>query len=332
MSADNSEQSLWQETLMITGTFSLQSSSAVSAKGADIKYAKNSSELRNRFLSEIAARKAQDSSESLKIDLKTAPAGTPAEESILRDNPNPYSAFFSEALTVSKDSTHYLIAGVEFSSEAYSRSKSVLKAAADSLDVGTGRNSGLDYRSHAEISLADSTLATWAQDTLSEDQAKVVTDAFTTHVSKLKGRQSILINTRRYTGASETSESYYGIKRIISNSEIDALSSATENQFPKITGLKSTGPQEKTASTQIATNKSLIEELRSMFAALDVHQKDSLLNQKAAYSQLMAPAFSECGLKTDQHRLSVETDFLAFRNLIDRILGAGSGSQIYEQV
>lgn len=299
----------------------------------DTKYRIDVSKIQEKIQTELSKNKLQENSNIQKIDISNFNSiSKPQANEIERDNPNPYSAFFSSATTISKDSQDYMINGVKFSEEEYSKAKSVLSAAAESLGIGIGKNTDIDYRNYAEMALAGKAIDTWCHDNLTDEQSEIVSDAFKMHTSVLKSRQGILVNSGRFTGELETTESYYGVKSIVSQEVMDTITSKFSKNYPKLTGLKKITSSDRTAMTHIATNQNLIKELEKAFSAVDLNSVDPLQELKSIYSKMMQPSFVECGLKPESQDNMVNFAFDSFNNILDRINSAGSSLKMSEKI
>jgi hypothetical protein len=299
----------------------------------DTKYKIDVSKIQEKIQTELSKNKLQENSNIQKIDISNFNSiSKPQTKEIERDNPNPYSAFFSSATTISKDSLDYMINGVKFSEEEYSKAKSVLNAAVESLGVGTGKNTNIDYRNYAEMALASNAIDTWCHDNLTDEQSEIVSDAFKRHSSVLKSRQGILVNSGRFTGELETTESYYGVKSIVPQEVMDTITSKFNKDNPKLTGLKKLTSSDRTAMTHIATNQNLIKDLENVFSNVDLKSTNPLQGLKSTYSKMMQPTFVECGLKQDGQDNMVNFAFESFSNILDKISAAGSAQKMSEKV
>ena len=234
-------------------------------------------------------------------------------------------AFFRKDMPKVTTDGGYLIGGVMFSKEELEQCRVVMKAAADSIGCGIGKNTNIDYRNYAQMGIAESSVKAYASEHLSEEQAAVVNKAMQEYNEALIDLEKETLRDAGYvkTGYEGLSE-YYGMAHELSDGEIEAINKRKE-EMSRITG-RYYAPSVKgmTAVVQSATNKELIDNVTDLFTNLDVTDEQSVNAAVENYKKLMRPAYIAYGMNDSDGSLTrvLNKDAENFRKQISTLLPA----------
>ena len=220
-----------------------------------------------------------------------------------------------------------LIGGVTFSKEELEQCRIVMKAATDSIGCGVGKNTNIDYRNYAQMSIAESSVKAYASEHLSEEQAAVVNRAMQEYNEALIDLEKQTFSGEEYVKSEyEELSDYYGMARVLSDGEIDAINKLKE-EMSRITG-RYYPPSVKgmTAGVQSATNEDLKKEIADLFTNLDVTDEKSVNAAVEKYKELMRPAYTAYGMNDTHGSLSkiLNQDVANFKMQISNLLLAAN--------
>lgn len=198
-----------------------------------------------------------------------------------------------------------MIGGVSFSKEELEQCRVVMQAAADSIGCGIGKNTNIDYKNYAQMGIAESSVKAYASEHLSEEQATVVSKAMQEYNEALINLEKEAFNSGDYVKTEyEGLSDYYGMARVLSDGEIDAINKLKE-EMSRITG-RYYAPSVKgmTACVQSATNEDLKGKITDLFINLDVTDEQSVNAAVEKYKELMRPAYIAYGMNDSHGSLS----------------------------
>lgn len=245
----------------------------------------------------------------------------------VRQNSCNYSldAFFRKDMPKITTDGGYLVGGASFSKEELEQCRMVMKAAADSIGCGIGKNTNIDYENYAQMGLAVSSVRAYASENLTEEQAAVVNRAMQEYNEALINLEKETMSTDDYKDSNyEGLSEYYGKVRVLDEGEIDALNKLKE-EMSRITG-RYYAPSQigMTAVVQSATNKELIGEITDLFSNMDTTNEESVNAAMKKYKELVAPAYTASGIDDKHGGLTrvLNDDLLTFKKQMSDILMA----------
>lgn len=206
-------------------------------------------------------------------------------------------------LKTSSDKT-YVIDGVAFSSEEVDAVRGVLQNAVSPL---LGGKLYYDYKDYAQMGIAESSVAKYAAENLTEEQADVVNQSLSGYISGLLDKEEEWINSECYIddteGVGDTGEmnTYYGVRMntsIISQRMQEQLEEVLAKVNAKLTGVYSYR-QHISSNTggfiYCASNKGLAGNVRSLFSEIDVTDANQLSKAFKQYQSMMTAAYKAVG-------------------------------------
>ena len=184
-------------------------------------------------------------------------------------NNHPVSALYEKDIPVSKNAEGlYIIGGALFNDEELSAARDLIRGVGSQL-----KNGYLSYRDYAKMEVAQKVVDIGASEGFNEDQAKAISRAMKDYNNKLIGTQERLLANKKTKASDDPSSGrYFGLEVQVPE---EARKSA--NSY---------------ASTDIATNKELIANIRDLIRNTDLSDKDAVNKLKASYEEMMRPAYN----------------------------------------
>lgn len=189
------------------------------------------------------------------------------------------SALYETQFPVQKnDEGVYRIDKVNFTEEEFGAAQSLI------LGMGSHLKSGyLGYRDYAKMELAENLVDKVASSNFSEEQVAVINKAMRDYNERLVRKQdSLLASTPHKTNDDPKSGKYFGIMAEIPKEVIDVHKGIYGERFSG----------NNLASTDVATNQNLIDEIRDSIRNIDYADKNATEKLKSLYSNLVRPAYS----------------------------------------
>lgn len=205
------------------------------------------------------------------------------------------SEIVNNVYSKTKDNITYDINGVSFSNQEMKACKEVVKNAISLLPT---MGSDLDYNNYASMGIAKNMVDSYSDDNLSEEQAKIIKEAFGNYLNDLIEAEKV---RQEKDGFYMTNaESYYAgkIKLYVEN---DELKSKLTNKIPQnvrdnlMANIKDT--KEHGSVVQSATNKKYAEEIMNMFANVNMRDNKAVNELLGRYKDLISPVYTSYGLK-----------------------------------
>ena len=184
-------------------------------------------------------------------------------------NNHPVSALYEKDIPVSKNAEGvYKIGGASFNDEELSAARDLITGVGSQL-----KNGYLSYRDYAKMEVAQKVVDKCASNGFNEDQAKAISRAMKDYNNDLiRTQERLLANKQTKTNDDSASGKYFGIEVHVPN-EVRKSS----NEY---------------ASTDIATNKELIDKIRDSIKSLDINDKDAVNKYKSLYEDIMRPVYT----------------------------------------
>ena len=227
-------------------------------------------------------------------------------------------AFFRKDMPLITDSEgNYTVGGQIFTKEELEECRTVLKAAADSIGCGIGKNANISYKNYAEMGIAVNAVKEYASQNLTEKQAAVVNKAMQEYNEALVQLEN---DTLARAGAVQVTgtraSEYYGMGQPISKDVLDHVRSTMGVTDGKLTG-------GTISATNSATNKELIGKISDAFSNADITDKSSVDDLMEKYKKLVTPAYMAYGNYggSDLARI-LGQDVSGFRSQIANMLNA----------
>ena len=211
----------------------------------------------------------------------------------------------------------YTVRGVKFSADELQEAKAVMQKAADSISAGPGRNTNLDYRNYAQMAIAQNAVDTYAASHFGKEQADVLSRAMGEYNEALVNMQNALL------GSSEDTSAYYGKTHILSQDEADMLN-AFKKELSALTGqsFRLSHAGDSGGYDQIATNRTRIEDISSLFAGADLTQSAGRNAAMQKYASLMRPVYLAQGISAADLNRVISQDTSKLLQGFDSILHA----------
>lgn len=201
-------------------------------------------------------------------------------------------AFFRDDMPGAASDGSYSIGGVSFGREELEKVRLVMNEATAGIGCGVGKNTYIDYRNYAQMSIAESAVGSYADASLNEQQAAVVKKAMSEYGQELVRMQDDLMSNGSHVDSPyERFSDYYGKVYVLGDNDLKALDSLKQ-ELSGITG-KTYGKSEQGTVSVIssATNQKLINDVSSLFSNLDYTNQDEIDSAMEKYKSLMTPVY-----------------------------------------
>ena len=184
-------------------------------------------------------------------------------------NNHPVSALYEKDIPVSKNAEGvYKIGGASFNDEELSAARDLITGVGSQL-----KNGYLSYRDYAKMEVAQKVVDNRAYEGFNDDQAKAISKAMKDYNNNLiRTQERMLANKKTKTNDDPASGKYFGI-------EVNVPSEVR----------KSTNEY---ASTDIATNRDLVANIRDSIRNTDLSDKNAVNRLIASYEDMMRPAYN----------------------------------------
>jgi len=183
-------------------------------------------------------------------------------------NNHPVSALYEKDIPVSKNAESvYKIGGASFNDEELSAARDMITGIGSQL-----KNGYLSYRDYAKMEAAQKVVDDLASKNFREDQAKVISRAMKDFNDNLLNTQDrMLANKKIRTNDDPSSGKYFGIEVYVPEEVRKSV-----NEY---------------ASTDIATDRDLIANIRDNIRSTDISNKNAVKKLMASYEDMMRPAY-----------------------------------------
>ena len=292
----------------------------------------------SRLSSKVLRSRAGNSNVAVNASRKSGEAENGRTESV-QDNSNTSNAekkvvkrtseiFYNNYLLNTSSDESYEIDGAAFSAEEIDAVSSVVQNAVSPLLVGTLY---YDYKDYAQMGIAENSVAKYATENLTEEQAEVVNKSLSGYISGLLDKQEDWINSECYIDDTEelgdTGEmnTYYGVRHSIPQwmqDEMEATlakanaAAAKYRVYGQGSGSKAISgnhsPEGKNSGRGLiycASNKELAGSIRSLFAGTDLTDTSQLADAFKEYKNKMTAAYRAVGFgRTTNDMLKDDTN------------------------
>ena len=184
-------------------------------------------------------------------------------------NNHPVSALYEKDIPVSKNAAGvYKIGGASFNDEELSAARDLITGVGSQL-----KNGYLSYRDYAKMEVAQKVVDNRAYEGFNDDQAKAISKAMKDYNNNLiRTQERMLANKKTKTNDDPESGKYFGIEVHVPNEVRKST-----NEY---------------ASTDIATNRDLIANIRDNIRNTDISDKNAVNKLMASYEDMMRPAYN----------------------------------------
>ena len=184
-------------------------------------------------------------------------------------NNHPISALYEKDIPVSKNAEGvYKIGGASFNDEELSAARDLITGIGSQL-----KNGYLSYRDYAKMEVAQKVVDNRAYEGFNDDQAKAISKAMKDYNNNLiRTQERMLANKKTKTNDDPESGKYFGIEVHVPNEVRKST-----NEY---------------ASTDIATNRDLIVNIRDNIRNTDISDKNAVNKLMASYEDMMRPAYN----------------------------------------
>ena len=184
-------------------------------------------------------------------------------------NNHPVSALYEKDIPVSKNAEGvYKIGGASFNDEELSAARDLITGVGSQL-----KNGYLSYRDYAKMEVAQKVVDKCATEGFNEDQAKAISKAMKDYNNNLiRTQERMLANKKTKTNDDPESGKYFGIEVHVPNEVRKST-----NEY---------------ASTDIATNRDLVANIRDNIRNTDISDKNAVNKLMASYEDMMRPAYN----------------------------------------
>ena len=184
-------------------------------------------------------------------------------------NNHPVSALYEKDIPVSKNAEGvYKIGGASFNDEELSAARDLITGVGSQL-----KNGYLSYRDYAKMEVAQKVVDNRAYEGFNDDQAKAISKAMKDYNNNLiRTQERMLANKKTETNDDPESGKYFGIEVHVPNEVRKST-----NEY---------------ASTDIATNRDLIANIRNNIRNTDISERNAVNKLIASYEDMMRPAYN----------------------------------------
>lgn len=184
-------------------------------------------------------------------------------------NNHPVSALYEKDIPVSKNAAGvYKIGGASFNDEELSAARDLITGVGSQL-----KNGYLSYRDYAKMEVAQKVVDNRAYEGFNDDQAKAISKAMKDYNNNLiRTQERMQANEKTKTNDDPESGKYFGIEVHVPNEVRKST-----NEY---------------ASTDIATNRDLIANIRDNIRNTDISDKNAVNKLMASYEDMMRPAYN----------------------------------------
>ena len=184
-------------------------------------------------------------------------------------NTHPVSALYEKDIPVSKNAEGvYKIGGASFNDEELSAARDLITGVGSQL-----KNGYLSYRDYAKMEVAQKVVDNRAYEGFNDAQAKAISKAMKDYNNNLiRTQERMLANKKTKTNDDPESGKYFGIEVHVPNEVRKST-----NEY---------------ASTDIATNRDLIANIRDNIRNTDISDKNAVNKLMASYEDMMRPAYN----------------------------------------
>ena len=183
-------------------------------------------------------------------------------------NNHPVNALYEKDKLVSRNAEGvYKIGGASFNDEELYAARDLITGVGSQL-----KNGYLSYRDYAKMEVAQKVVDDLASKNFSEDQAKAISRAMKDYNNNLiKAQDRMLANEKTKTNDDPVSGKYFGIEVHVPE---EVRKSSSEY-----------------ASTDIATNRDLIANIRDSIRNTDISDKKAVNKLMVSYEDMMRPSY-----------------------------------------
>ena len=184
-------------------------------------------------------------------------------------NNHPVNALYEKDIPVSKNAEGvYKIGGASFNDEELSAARDLITGVGSQL-----KNGYLSYRDYAKMEVAQKVVDNRAYEGFNDDQAKAISKAMKDYNNNLiRTQERMLANKKTKTNDDPESGKYFGIEVHVPNEVRKST-----NEY---------------ASTDIATNRDLVANIRDSIRNTDLSDKNAVNRLIASYEDMMRPAYN----------------------------------------
>ena len=261
-----------------------------------------------------------------------------AEKKVVKRNSE---IFYNNYLLKTSNDKSYEIDGVAFSSEEVDAVRNVLQNAVSPL---LGGKLYYDYKDYAQMGIAENSVAKYAAENLTEDQAAVVNKSLSGYISGLLDKEEEWINSECYIddteGVGDTGEmnAYYAVRQTTPQWIRDDLAAtlakfntaaAKYKVYGRNSGSKAVSGNHSAEDRSggliyCASNKELARSVRSLFAETDITDEGRLADVFKEYKDMMNAAYLAVGFgRTTNDMLKDDTN--SFTKQISNMKAVFSG-------
>ncbi len=227
--------------------------------------------------------------------------------------------FYNNYLLNTSSDKSYIIDGAAFTSQEVEAVRSVIQNAVSPLSDG---KIYYDYKDYGQMGIAENTVAKYAAENLTEEQAEVVNKSLSGYISSLLDKEKEWINSECYIddtkGVGDTGEmnAYYGVRHSIPQWMQDEMDGALAgfNTYRKGSDSKEVSNNNSAENKSgvliyCASNKKLAGSVRSLFAGTDITDVGQLADAFKEYKDMMTAAYRAVGFgRTTNDMLKDDTD------------------------
>jgi len=231
--------------------------------------------------------------------------------------------FYNNYLLNTSSDKSYVIDGAVFTSQEVEAVRSVLQNAVSPLSEG---KIYYDYKDYAQMGIAENTVAKYAAENLTEEQADVVNKSLSGYISSLLDKEKEWINSECYIddtkGVGDTGEmnTYYGVRHSIPQWIQDEMDESLAKALAKFNTYRKGSDSKEVSNNNSAENKSgaliycasnkeLAGSVRSLFAGTDITDAGQLADAFKEYKDMMTAAYRAVGFgRTSNDMLNDDTN------------------------
>jgi hypothetical protein len=258
-------------------------------------------------------------------------AATVAKTDNVRKTDYAVDAFFRKDMPkIQNEDGTYSVGGVSFSKEELENARTVMMSAGEEISAGSGKNSTLDYNNYAQMAIAETAVDQYAKENFNEEQQKVIAKAMKEYNAGLEELQNKTLSDMNAVDNNYGEISYYyGKSNVLDENMADMLNKMKE-ELSRLTGrqYRKSVAGEVAGTIQTATNTKLINNIKSVFADVDLNDEKSVSDAMKKYQELVRPAYMANGNSSQSVSRILNSDTDRFMQMIENI----KRSQAYKHI
>ena len=215
---------------------------------------------------------------------------------------------------------NFMVGGAVFSKEELEECRAVMKAAANGIGCGIGKNADISYVNYAEMEIAANSVSAYASKNLNEKQAAVVNKAMKEYNDALTKLEEDTLSRKKAVEEKE--------RQIAAAKQYELSQPASSGVYDTVNkhsgGSSSTKDKEDIGTTPSGRNKELIGKIKNLFSNIDISDAGSWDPIMEKYKELVTPAYLAFGWNSSNGTLArmLNRDVSGFKSFMTNMMNA----------